>query len=173
MTLKKITLSAADKQLIQRLISRPGGKSDMATAKHVREIRRRFDLRQFSKQNDKLTESLQELNLPLSWDDLMNGEELLADFDELLHEEEVEDEKAKLDKLKGGLHTFLAPIEYTIDDSFLRWLRENLQGQEWDKVQVMMEGKGVQDVTLNVHPSQYEAIADLDDKLDDAIMRGE
>jgi len=172
MTLKTIVLTAADRQIIQRIIARPGSKADIVTARHVREIRRRLDLRQFSKQNDKLTESLRELNLVISWDDLMDGEELFADLDELLREEEVDDEKVKLEKLRTKLKSFLDSVERTIDDSFLRWLRERLQEQEWDKVQVMVGGK-VQDMTLDIHPSQYEAVADLDDKLDDAIMGDE
>ena len=167
--MKTITLSAADRQLIQRLIARPSGKADIATAKHIREIRRRLDLRKFSKQNDKLTEGLQELNLSISWDDMIDSKEFLASLDELLCEEKVEKEKEKLEKLKAKVAEFLTPAGYTIDDSHLRWVRKGLQEQEWDKVQVIV-GSDVKDVTLNVHPSQYEAIADLDDKLADSAL---
>lgn len=68
MTLKKITLNAADKQVINALFNRLP-KADFGTIKTVREVRRRFELRQAAKHLDKLNEQLGEYGLgPISWD---------------------------------------------------------------------------------------------------------
>lgn len=82
--LKKISLNAADKQVLNSLFSRLN-KGDFETVKTVREIRRRFDLRNAVKQLDKLNEQLEDYGFrPISWEVLLDPVDYVTDIRERL-----------------------------------------------------------------------------------------
>jgi len=175
MSLKRITLTTADRRLIYILMLKPYKKGEKVTveaARQVREIRRRFDGRSFGKMFDKFTERLAEWNIETfsTWDNMMGPAELLEEIDEVIEAEIVEEEQEKLAKLKEQVKAFCKPREFTIDDDRLRWLQDLLIVHDWKIVRQSNRMTGEQkDVEIEVHPSQMEAVAEIADKLSDAI----
>jgi hypothetical protein len=170
MALKRITLTPADRQIVQLLIAKPGGKAGVDLARKVREVRRRFDVRQFEKQLDKLNERLAEWRIRFStWDNLMDATELLAEIVAMSKEEEVEEEKTKLAKLLGRVKAFVKPREYTIDEIYLAWLQELIQARDWSKARQMQQDGSSKEIETDVHSSHMEAIAEFADVVRDAV----
>ena len=166
MALKQITLTLADRLIVQMLIERPGTKIDVAVARKVREMRRRLDARQTEKQSNKWNIKLQEFGIAFStWDNLMDGAELLIEIEEALDKEEVDDEKDKLLKILEQLKKFMEPQEFTLDNSYLAWLQELLQARDWSKMHRRQQDGSVKQVEADVHPSQMEAIVEFADML--------
>jgi len=182
MALKRITLTTADRRLIYILMLKPYKKGEKVTveaARQVREIRRRFDGRSFGKMFDKFIDRLSEWNIETfsTWDNMMDAAELLEEIDEIVEAEEVEEEANKLIALKKQVKEFCEPREFTIDDDRLIWLQDLLIAHDWKMVRITeaaMDPSGQvtriqKDVEVEVHPSQMEAVAEIADKLSNAI----
>ena len=171
-SLKKVNLTIADRQIIGNLIADPP-KADLDTARQVAEVRRRLGIRQASKLVDKLNEGLRDLTmLPLSWDDLDDPTDRLADIDDKIEVEEVDKERDELEKFRKQLEK-IAEVEYTIDDAYLKWLRSLCVEKDWKKAKRQERDGSVREVEVIAHPSLLVAFADLADKIEAAIAAKE
>lgn len=172
MSLKKISLTVADRQIIGNLIADPS-KADLDTARQIAEVRRRLGVRQASKLVDKLNEGLRDLvMLPLSWDDLGDPTDRLAEIDEKIEAERVEKERDELKKFRKQLEK-IAEVGYTIDDAYLKWLRNLCVEKDWKKAKRQERDGRVSEVEVIVHPSLLVAFVDLADKIEAAIAAKE
>lgn len=172
MALKKISLTMADRRIISNLIADPGD-ADLTIARQVTEVRRRLEIKKANKIVDGANERFQEFSMfPLSWDDLGDPGDKLSEIDEKLEEEEEEKERERLEKLKKQLGRVAEENEYTIDDAYLKWLRQLCLDKDWTKGKRQERDGSLTDIDILVHPSLLVAFADFADKLE-AVLAAE
>lgn len=163
MKLVKVSLRPVDRHLMSAVLTRAGGTLD--DARTVREIRRRFSLRDNDRQITSLTETLHEdYGIVLHWDYLLYPDELLDDLAALQRSEKVEDERVKMDDLIAQVQTLAVHQDFTIDDSHLRDLHEMLAAVDWCVVSVPNPTtREMRDVRIEVPSGLLEAVADVMD----------
>lgn len=174
MALKKISLTVADRRIISNLFIDPGEKADLATARQVVEVRRRLGVQQADRLVDRLDEGLRGLGmLPLSWDDLNDVADRLADIDDRIRKEEVKKEQDTLKEFRARLEKVAGETEFTIDDAYLRWLRSLCVEKDWKKAKRRGRDGGMQEIEVAVHPSLLETFVGFVDKVEAAIAARE
>lgn len=170
MALKRMMLSLAERQIGVLLIANLT-KSDVATARMVREVRSRLELKRAGKTIEKLTERSQEFGLlPLSWDDMLDPGEFLADLEGRIEAEEAEQEREKLEKFRGAIEKHVIEESYALDDSYLRFLQDLCEEKDWSKAKMRLPNGSMKEIEVPVSPAQLVAFANFADKINAAIV---
>jgi len=160
--LKSVELNLADRQLVSRLVA-GADKVDLAVARSIRDIRRRFELKEAQRLADRLNNDKEIDKLEVICDELYHEH---IDTREDLNEMQKGWFKQQLDPWKLAAVTWDDLMEtggntFTIDDTYLVYLRDQLETFNWSEVRTQ-EG---QLVSIPVPPVLAEAIADLGDSL--------
>jgi hypothetical protein len=168
----KVELSFAERCCLSDVLQRQ--KGDIETARHIREIRQRFDLRDATRVLDKVNLELRRIGRVATWDEI--NENLVPLLEWVITEEARfdQDEKAKnRDEILDALRQVKKWIEkarlerrsFTIDSAYVRWIKEKgFEGIDWSKVRIKTP-TGVQEKTLDVDLGRMEAFASLDEAL--------
>lgn len=138
MALQTITLTLASRHIIQVLLS-DVPSVDVAKARLIRDVRRRLDLKEVQREVNALDEEARQMGLRVSWETI------------LAYEEEVDE----------------SPREYTLDDSYIKFVQELMSARNWNESKVETQG-GMQTIQVAVPAAMAEAIADLADALAEA-----
>ena len=105
---------------------------------------------------------------------MLDPEFIIEDIQEILKAEEVDKEKHRLGKALARLKKVFEAGEYTLDDSYLRWLRDLCEKKNWAKARHIDQQTGQsKEVDVAVHPGQLELFTDLDDKIAEALSQSE
>jgi len=149
--LVKVELNLASRQLIGLLLGEVT-KIDLTAARIIREVRRRFDIREGQREVEKLTREREEevaeyQGMAKQITDPVERSLAMRDTPELL----------TWDDLMG-----MEARTFTIDDAHLKWVQDVLQGKDWGAP------RPGQERATQLPAAMIEAIADLADALGEA-----
>jgi len=130
-----------ERRLLSALLN--GLKSgDASTAKNIREIRRRLDLRLADHVIEGLNELTEEFTQKISWESFADPDEVISEFQELLEKADPSD-ASKLQKVLDALKEVLVYKEFTMDEVYLNWLKTVANEKDWSKANVQQRDGSV------------------------------
>ena len=164
--LKSIQLSIVERRLLSALLN--GLKSgDAPTAKNIREIRRRLDLRLADHVIEGLNELTEEFTQKISWESFADPDEVISEFQELLEKADPSD-ASKLQKVLDALKEVLVYKEFTMDEVYLNWLKTVANEKDWSKVNVQQRDGSVTEQQIVPSYGILMIFADTLEALDNA-----
>lgn len=187
MTLKTIELGFAERQVVNGLLTGLD-KVDLSTARTVRAVRERLELREAGNLIDKMVREAEEDGFPPpSWDDMLDPpaeKDLRAEMEQELADiqglGEGDDKKVVLAEATQSRYERkirrvkqMQKRTFTADDAYLRWLQEKLEKKDWEKAKRGMPDGSTQEIKVQVSVPQMVAIANLADALSDALAKTE
>jgi hypothetical protein len=163
MALQKVTLGLAERRIISGVLNRQE-EVDVRTARDMREIRNRLEIRKTDKLIDRMTEEAAEARVRIpDWDDLFDLAAWLAEVNEELAKDEEERTSIELKKHEKEL---AGAVERTIDENYIQWLKKALEEVKWNRLRIQRGQGQFEDVTVTLPLGQVEAIASTADALD-------
>jgi len=138
--MKQLSLTFGERHVVNNLFGSLS-KVDLATAKTVRRIRDRLELREVRKEVENL---LEDYGGGLTWD-------LIVD-----HEDEDEDGNRE-------------PRTFTLDDSDIDFLLQSLREKNWNEMLLQDSSGQSHKVEVWIPPAQIDAIAGLAESLETAV----
>lgn len=165
MALHRVELTFAERICLSQALERQSG--DIEVARYIKEIRRRFELRQATRALDKANLVLGRVKRGVSWDEILEDLEPLmewiADQRELSNDEKV---LAVLEDADERVRSIdLCQRSFTVDNAYIDWLRETaMKSVDWSRIRVRGPG-GVREETVPVDLALMEVFAGLDEAL--------
>ena len=169
MALKWIELSDVDRYCLIKALGKID-KTDLDTARAIREVREQFSLRDFERQMDKLSQICDRFGVGISWDDMIDGLEPVRRRLENAptkgkRESDVLADASELIELFST-----DPRRYTIEQVYLDWIWEDvLKDVNWSKVWVRAPDGSMQSMQVPVPMGLMESYAYLVDRVNRAI----
>jgi len=187
MTIQSIELTSAERNLIEVIFGNLT-KTKADTARMVKAVRTAFETRAINRRIEKFDGKARKAGIaPLSWDNLVDPADYLESLGEVVDElneslpsedgKENQAREAALDrveKLGKLVKRFEGIVEdtrtFTIDDLYLRWLRDLMINEVDLSKRVTMGPNGVfSESIVPVGQDQIEVFAALVEKVGDAV----
>ena len=182
MALQRVEITSAERNLLEYIFGTlPSVKAD--SARMVKAIRVAFETRSVNQRIDKYDAQARRLRLPpLSWGNLVDPDGHVEDLEELLTElkesfdgqegHPTKEEQADAEKLGKLIRKFKGIAEtrtFTLDDLYLRWLRDLLNDKvDLSKRHTNQMGQVMESI-VPPNPDQIAVFSGLADKIGDAV----
>lgn len=168
MSLQKVELTFAERCCLSQALEKQHGT--LENARHIKEIRQRFDLRTATRALDLINLGLGRLKRRADWDEITEAFESIVEWiDQQRDRLDAEKDKETLqvlDEIGEQIERAdLGARSFTIDSAYIRWIRESaFDGLDWSKVKQRTE-MGIREVQLPVELGLMETYASLDEAL--------
>lgn len=165
--LRTITVSLAERVLISKLLN-TCTKGDVQTSRTIRALRQDLDLRTAVRVLDAMIARAQEEKIaPPNWEDLLDLASLPDDDLLKARQQERVDVFFGVSADAAVVLKRFAPKDYTVDETHLAWLRDQISGHDWAK-QVGTDGK---EMTIAVGSDLQEVNANVADAVARSLER--
>ncbi|MBD3322767.1 MAG: hypothetical protein GF350_16820 [Chitinivibrionales bacterium] len=169
MALQKVSLTFAERCCLAQALERQSGT--LENARHIKEIRRRFELRSATRDLDLVNLGLGRFSRRADWDEINEGFAPISEWvdrerDKIRDEDKSTKVIAVLDDLSDQIERVdLNARTFTIDSAYIRWIREvAFDDLDWSLVKEKTE-MGIREVQLPVEGALMETYASLDEAL--------
>jgi hypothetical protein len=187
-SLQSIELTSAERNLIEVIFGMLSStKAD--TARMAKAVRTALETKAINKRIEKFDGKAREVGIvQLSWDNLMDPADYLEALGEFIAEQKKsllrDDEEGparaeklarveRLDKLVKRFEGIVETRTFTIDDLYLKWLRDlMIEKVDLSKRIVMNPSGSFSEALVPVNQDQLEVFATLVDKICEVIARG-
>lgn len=166
--LKVIRLRVGERRVLAAML-RQLEAGDLTTARNLRDVRRRCELRAVDRWIDKLDERIAEFGFGrLTWGALLEPGQLLDEMQGALAQKPEEDaaDRERLERLlDDAAQLDGAAREFTLDEVYVAWVNGLCEQQDWSAVTVREQGRAPHTIKTAPGEDLLVLFADLADRV--------